>query len=450
MRRIAILGFACLLASCTNHPSSESGPSADAPGQKNGSNVANAAPTTSPSIRQVVMTHPDEVKAVKLPVVAGGPAVDKNDDKLKPYALFYGAAFPTGLTLSHDGRMFVCYPRWGQPVNLTVCEVTRDGLVPFPDAATNEFYPDEPSKLDPRTHLVSVQSVVFDAKDRLWLLDTGSINLQPVIDGGPKMWGYDLRTGKRFKEITFGDAVKKKTYLNDVRFDLNRGGEGMAYITDSGVGGIIVVDLASGKAWRKLDGHPSVKADKTLTMMLEGQPLKRRPRSGPEQPVLINSDGIALSPDGKTLYYTPLTGHSIYAVSTDYLADRNRTDDPSAVRKIADKPSGNDGLICDAQGRLYVSDFEENAVRRFTPPTAGEMRSSGAQTAAARDAGAGEIIVQDQRLLWPDTFCIQGGKLYVTANQLNRQPDFHNGINGLQEPFAIFEIAIDGERNPKE
>jgi hypothetical protein len=38
----------------------------------------------------------------------------------------------------------------------------------------------------------------------------------------------------------------------------------------------------------------------------------------------------------------------------------------------------------------------------------------------------------------------------VTANQLNRQPDFHNGVNGLREPFAIFEIAIDGGRNPKE
>jgi sugar lactone lactonase YvrE len=275
-------------------------------------------------------------------------------------------------------------------VNFTVGEVTRDELKPFPDAATYEFYPSEPKKLDPRTHLVSVQSVVFDAKDRLWLLDTGSINLQPVIEGGPKMWGYDLKTGKRIKEITFGDAVKKTTYLNDVRFDLDRGSEGTAYITDSGAGGIIVVDLASGKAWRKLDGHPSVMADKNLTMMLEGQPLKRRPRSGPEQPVLINSDGIALSPDGKTLYYTPLTGHSIYAVSTDFLVDRNRSDADAAVRKIADKPSGNDGLICDAQGRLYVSTFEENSIRRFTPLRRGRVTTPVRRRRRRRVAGRGK------------------------------------------------------------
>jgi sugar lactone lactonase YvrE len=450
MRPIAIIGLACFLSSCTTHRSTESARSTDSAWEKSDVTIAETAPTTNPSAGQVVVTDPREMEKVKLPVVAGGPAVDKRDAKLKPYALFYSAAFPTGLTVSHDGRVFVCYPRWGQPVNFTVGEVTRNGLKPFPDAATNGFYPSEPNKLDPRMHLVSVQSVVFDAKDRLWLLDTGSINLQPVIEGGPKMWGYDLKSGKRIKEITFGAAVTKKTYLNDVRFDLNRGAEGTAYITDSGAGAIIVVDLASGKAWRKLDGHPSVMADKNLTMMVEGQPLKRRPRSGPEQPVLINSDGIALSPDGKTLYYTPLTGHSIYAVSTDFLADRNRTDADAAVRKIADKPSGNDGLICDAQGRLYVSTFEENAIRRFTPPTAGESNGRAAQTAAARGAGAGEIILQDQRLLWPDTFCIQDGKLYVTANQLNRQPDFHQGVNGLREPFAIFEIAIDGQRNPKE
>src|SRR3954468_21841329 len=97
-------------------------------------------------------------------------------------------------------------------------------------------------------------------------------------------------------------------------------------------------------------------ADKSLTLMVEGQPLKRRPPTGEEKPVLINSDGIALSPDGKTLYYTPLTGHSIYAVSTDFLADRNASSDKADVRKIAEKPSGNDGLICDAQGRIYTSD----------------------------------------------------------------------------------------------
>jgi sugar lactone lactonase YvrE len=461
MRRIAIAALACALSACNNRPANSSRAANDRPtdpsDRAHTAAAANAAahPTTNPSATQIATMDPAQLRSANLPVAAGGPATGKRDDKLKPYAIFTGPCFPTGLTVSHNGRLFVCYPRWGQPVNFTVGEVTREGLVPFPDAPINGFHPSEPTKLDPRTHLVSVQSVVFDSDDRLWLLDTGSINMQPWIDGGPKMWAYDLHNGQRVKEITFGDALKKQTYLNDVRFDLKRGDQGTAYITDSGAGGIIVVDLASGKAWRKLDGHPSVMADKSLTLMVEGQPLKRRPPTGEEKPVLINSDGIALSPDGKTLYYTPLTGHAIYAVATDFLADRNASSDKAetAVRKLAEKPSANDGLICDAQGRIYTSDFEDNSIRRFTPSSAeGSGAANEARTASANTAQqqSAQVIVQDERLLWPDTFCIQDGNLYVTANQLNRQPDFHRGENKLQQPFTIFQIPIDGQRNPNE
>ena len=98
-----------------------------------------------------------------------------------------------------------------------------------------------------------------DDHDRLWALDTGSINFQPVIPGTPKLVAYDLKTNKEVKRITFpSEVVKTATYLNDVRFDLKRGAEGMAFITDSsarGENGIIVVDLASGQSWRRLDRH---------------------------------------------------------------------------------------------------------------------------------------------------------------------------------------------------
>jgi hypothetical protein len=46
--------------------------------------------------------------------------------------------------------------------------------------------------------------------------------------------------------------------LNDVRFDLRRGTEGVAFITDSaqkGANGIIVVDLGTGESWRRLNDH---------------------------------------------------------------------------------------------------------------------------------------------------------------------------------------------------
>src|SRR5262249_5876293 len=74
------------------------------------------------------------------------------------------------------------------------------------------------------------------------------------------------------KNIIFpGDVVLPTTYLNDVRFDLRQGKAGVAYITDSGSAGIIVVDLDSGESWRKLSGHSSTKPDPGFIPIVEGE-----------------------------------------------------------------------------------------------------------------------------------------------------------------------------------
>ena len=140
----------------------------------------------------------------------------------------FNAAMPTGLTMSHQGRIFVNFP-------FTVSEI-RDGgekMVAYPDEATNQSNPN-----DPAAALVSVQSVVVDPADRLWILDTGSPMFQPTRYGGPKLVCVDLATNKIIKKILFPqDVALPTTYLNDVRFDLRRGSQGMAFITDSAQNG---------------------------------------------------------------------------------------------------------------------------------------------------------------------------------------------------------------------
>lgn len=387
--------------------------------------------TTTPSAQITVMVGPAaQEQANRLAAARGGPAQGKRDSKLEVVALFDGKAMPTGVTVSREGRIFLCFPRWGDPVNHTVVELQGDRLLPFPDARTNSFYPDDVDRMDPRDHLVSVQSVVIDGRDRLWMVDAGSINFGPTIKNAPKLLGYDLATGKRVKDIRFpNDVAMKKTYLNDVRFDLDRGAEGTAYLTDSGAGGIVIVDLASGESWRHLDKHASVMPTPGLQTTTEGQPfLQRKPTREVMAPD-IRADGIALSPDSKTLYYSPLMSRDVYAVPADLLADRNA--DPqqvaAAVKKVASKPSGNDGLICDAQGRIYSTDWEDNAIRRIDP-----------------NAGSAEVVAQDERLVWPDTFSMNGNYLYVTSNQLARQSGYHFGSDDRQPPYALFRIAVDG------
>ena len=70
--------------------------------------------------------------------------------------------------------MFVNFPRWGDPVEYTVAEVRDGKTVPFPDLAVNKL-----DKSRASDTFVSVQSVVVDDVDRLWVLDTGSINFDP-------------------------------------------------------------------------------------------------------------------------------------------------------------------------------------------------------------------------------------------------------------------------------
>ena len=87
---------------------------------------------------------------------------------LEPIA-YFNDAMPTGVTVSHQGRIFISFPRWGDNVLFTVGEICNNKIVAYPDDKTNQA-----DTKDPEAALVSVQSVVVDPVDRLGILDTGS------------------------------------------------------------------------------------------------------------------------------------------------------------------------------------------------------------------------------------------------------------------------------------
>jgi sugar lactone lactonase YvrE len=122
----------------------------------------------------------------------------------------------------------------------------------------------------------------------------------------------DLASDRVVKTIPFPpDVALPTSYLNDVRFDLRRGAEGMAFITDSadrGPNGIVVVDLASGESWRRLHDHPSTKAEalRSFLPVVEGRPFLEHTPDGAVKPGAgMGSDGIAIGADGARLYLLP-------------------------------------------------------------------------------------------------------------------------------------------------
>lgn len=339
----------------------------------------------------------------------------------------FTGSMPTGVSVSRSGRIFVNYPKWGDPVAFTVAEL-RDGQeIPYPNAAINQPHGDAD-----HTALVSVQSIVVDPADRLWILDTGSPMFKPTQHGGPKLVGVDLQENAVFQTILFPtDVALPTTYLNDVRFDLRSGAGGFAFITDSseqGANGIIVVDLASGESWRRLHDHPSTKAEPGFLPIVDGQPLMSRPPDGPPQQVAMGADGIAIGADGSRLYYCPLASRRLYSVATDVLIDRSMSDEQVAatVRDEGDKGGGADGLESDAEGRIYMTNYEHHGILR------------------RNQDGQYETLVHDLQVRWPDTLSLaDDGYLYFTSNQLHLQARYHQGQDLREKPYHLFRVRVD-------
>ncbi len=302
----------------------------------------------------------------------------------------------TGVAVTEDGRRFVNFPRWTDDAPISVAEVLPNGkLRPYPDSDWNAWRNAKANRMSVADHFVCVQSIVPDGHGNLWVLDPGAPGNEKILPGAPKLVKIDLATNKVTKTIPVPpDVALQGTYLNDIRFSPD-GKTG--YITDSGTeGAIIVVDLEGGTSFRALAGHPSTQMEKDVTVTIGGKPLVR---PDGRQPAFA-ADGIAISTDGRTLYWQALTGRTLYGIDTDKLRPEvSGAERAAAVRKIATTTVA-DGLWMSRKGVLYLTSPQDFSIKRL----AGDHL---------------ETVVADPRLRWPDTMA-EGpdGRMYVTASHI--------------------------------
>jgi len=309
----------------------------------------------------------------------------------------------TGVSVSEDNRIFVNFPRWTEDTAVSVAEVGKDGsLRPYPDEEWNAWRNARKDELPPDRHWVCVQSIVADGRGSLWVLDPAAPAQAHLVSGGAKLVQIDLATDRVSRSIAFDEkAAPQGSYLNDVRFS-NDGKH--AFITDSGVvGAILVVDLAAGKTVRLLDGHPSTQMKKGLNVKADGAELRRPDGRGVE----FSADGIALSDDGQWLYWQAIKGDTLYRIATSSLlgAGMQGQDVGGEVEEFG-KNGVSDGLLIPrGTNRMLLSAVEDDAVK--------------VRDLDAGPGGQPEILVQDKRLRWPDTFT-QGpdGTVYVTTSHI--------------------------------
>jgi len=342
-----------------------------------------------------------------------------------PFANSVGAPI-AGIHFDAAGRAFVSTPRLvaaDSPATLSLLDTTTQGgparLTAFPSLEANAV------SGAPASHLRNVLGFYIDRRNGwLWALDQGFVAGEAAApEGGQKIMVFDLRTQKLVKTIAL-DAVadRKGSFLNDIVVDEGRR---IAYVSDSGLrsaphnqAAIIVADFASGRARRVLDRHPGLMPEPGVKVMSHGEEV------WPGKPLVLGVNGIALSPDGATLYWTVTTGTHAYAVPTALLRDprAGKAALASAVRGLGEVGGNTDGIVTDAAGRLYITDVSRNGIVEYDP-----------------EAGTMRLLASDEGVRWPDTPTIgPDGHLVFTASNLNRH--FAGQVKPGEERYELWRL----------
>ncbi|HEV3086612.1 MAG TPA: L-dopachrome tautomerase-related protein [Candidatus Elarobacter sp.] len=343
---------------------------------------------------------------------------------MRPEAVAEFDHWPSGIAPARDGRLFLSFPRVDAvkaPVNLG--ELIDGTLVPFPDELVNALDPS-----DAKHRFVNVHGIALAPRNRLLALDTGAVAFDRCDPEAAKLYVIDLEHNVITHGIGFAhDVCLETTYLNDLVVDYNRGKAGFAYISDSspkGPNAIIVVDLDSGKSLRRLSGSATVRPPQQpgFAIGTELGTLQAPP----------GVDGIALTPDGRTLWWTPLGGYDLFSIDTDILVAPHPSPEEverHVVRHDA-RDFASDGLDSDREGRIYFTDVTNGTVQRLIPS---ESRYE-------------KLLHGDRYFSWPDAVKLGPDRIvYITDSQVNRMPMFNNGQDLRTPPYRLYRAAIDAD-----
>ncbi len=332
--------------------------------------------------------------------------------------------WPSGIAPARDGRLFLSFPRLDAvkaPINLG--ELIDGRLVPYPDELVNAIDPS-----DAKHRFVNVHGIALEPRGRLLALDTGASSLDGCDPEAAKLYVIDLDRNAIVHGIGFAhDVCLTTSYLSDLVIDYARGKAGYAYISDSGAQGpnaIVVVDLDSGKSWRRLSGHASVRARHVPGFGIATE-------SGPIR-ATVGIDGITLSPDERTLWWTPLGSYDLYSIDTDILTAPHPS--PEMVERHVvqhdARDFASDGLDCDREGRVYFTDVTHGTLQRFIPA---EKRY--------------EMLLHGKDyFVWPDTVKLGPERIvYITDSQVNRMPVWNGGEDLRTPPYRLYRAAIDAD-----
>ena len=325
-----------------------------------------------------------------------------------------------GVSVTSDNRLFVGFPRRGGAYEYGLTEIINGKRHPYPDTKWNT------SGGDGKTSFVNVQDLYVDTDDNLWVLDSKPAPGSSIFgDAGKAQQGQfkllkiDTKTNSVRQIYYFEDLDKSRSALNDVRMDTEKQ---LAYLSDPGQAGIVVLDLKNGKTRTVLSKSRFTTAKPDVVLSYEGHQMQDK--NG--KPFSSHVNGIALTRDNRYFYFKPINEYHLYRIETRWLADTSLTN-MDLESKMEDMGTTviTHGLEADQKGNIYLTSSIDYSIKYLSPD------------------GVLHTLVQDKRLLWPDSVGIgTDGYLYFSCAQLQKEAAWNDGVNRTQYPYRIYKVKL--------
>ncbi|HKP78972.1 MAG TPA: L-dopachrome tautomerase-related protein, partial [Phenylobacterium sp.] len=228
----------------------------------------------------------------------------------------------------------------------------------------------------------------------------------------PKIIQIDVASGKVVQTYPIPrEAAPPGSNFGHMRLDSR-----FLYLSEPGIGSVIVIDRRTKEVRRRLAGAKAAKADPTVIPVFAGVPIAE-PGKVPQ----VHLDHLEIDAKGEKLFFMNLFGPTLYSVKIADLTNWSLSEQELEKRIAVEGPvPPATGLRKDAKGDLYICSITDFAIMRRTRN------------------GGWEIVARDPRIYLPNSPSFgPDGSLYFPVSRLPGIPDI--GVNG---PSAIYRIRF--------
>ena len=298
---------------------------------------------------------------------------------------------PGNIAVSRNGRIFFNFHPEYHP-STKIAELQNDKQwIPYPNVSF-------------QNQVESVLSMRVDSRDRLWLLDYGHHGWST-----PKLFAFHLSSDDDDMVYCFPREVAGfGSMLND--FNISPDGE-YIYMADTSILGaspaLIVFDVQRRHAHRLLSAEPALMG-RSAFLHVKGHRIGLFGPLG----MRINVDSLALSRDGASLYFSPLTGTDLLCMSTADIHTAlqqhpssftlpSSAINSSLVRVVLQDKPATDGISTDHLGNVWMTALEHSSIAL--------ARRDRADTSPCAPLKTHNVITNTDLLQWPDGFSFGPG-----------------------------------------